>query len=103
MHRASRWILSPAYDIDPTPQDIKPRILATDIDFDDGTCSIELLRSVAGEFALGQKDADALIRDVAAATQGWRQTARRRGAKEAEIQRMESAFEHADLQTALSL
>ncbi len=97
------WTLSPAYDINPTPQDIKPRILATNIDFDDGTCSIELLRSVAGEFALKLADADALIRQVATATQAWRQAARRRGAKESEIQRMESAFEHEDLQTALSL
>lgn len=97
------WTLSPAYDINPTPQDIRPRILATNIDFDDGTCSVELLRSVAGEFALRQKDADALIRQVATATQGWRRAARRRGAKGSEIQRMESAFEHADLHTALSL
>lgn len=97
------WTLSPAYDINPTPQDIRPRILATNIDFDDGTCSIELLRSVAGEFALKQKDADALIRQVATATQDWRRAARRRGAKGPEIQRMKSAFEHEDLQTALSL
>ena len=97
------WTLSPAYDVNPTPQDIKPRILATNIDFDDGTCSIELLRSVAEEFALKLADADALIRQVAIATQDWRQAARRRGAKEPEIQRMESAFEHEDLQTALSL
>lgn len=97
------WTLSPAYDINPTPQDISPRILATNIDFDDGTCSIELLRSVAEEFALKLTDADALIRHVATATQDWRRIARWRGAKEPEIQRMESAFEHDDLQTALSL
>ena len=97
------WTLSPAYDINPTPQDIRPRILATNIDFDDGTCSIELLRSVAGEFALKQTDADAMIRQIATATQDWRQAARRRGAKGPEIQRMKSAFEHEDLQTALAL
>jgi serine/threonine-protein kinase HipA len=97
------WTLSPAYDINPTPQDVKPRILATNIDFDDGTCSIELLRSVAEEYALKVKDADDLIRDVAGVTKCWREVARHRGAKEAEIQRMESAFEHKDLETALSL
>ena len=97
------WTLSPAYDINPTPQDIRPRILATNIDFDDGTCSIELLRSVAEEFALKLRDADALIRRVATTTQDWRQAARRRGAKGPEIQRMTSAFEHEELQTALSL
>ncbi len=97
------WTLSPAYDINPTPQDVKPRVLATNIDFDDGTCSIELLRSVAEEFALKPNVADDLIRDVAGVTKGWRDAARRRGAKESEIQRMESAFEHGDLETAMSL
>lgn len=97
------WTLSPAYDINPTPQDVKPRILATNIDFDEGTCSVELLRSVADEFSLKAMDADALIRVVAEVTKGWRDVARKRGAKEAEIQRMESAFEHEDLQRALAL
>lgn len=97
------WTLSPAYDINPTPQDVKPRILATNIDYDDGTCSIALLRSVAEEFSLKPKDADELIRDVATVTKGWRDVARCRGANETEIRRMESAFEHEDLATALLL
>ena len=97
------WTLSPAYDINPTPQDVRPRILTTNIDFDDGTCSIELLRSIAEEFSLKLQDADNLIRDVAGVTKGWRDVARWRGAKESEIQRMESAFEHGDLEAALLL
>ena len=97
------WTLSPAYDVNPTPQDLKLRILATNINFDDGACSVELLRSVAGEFSLKLSDADKLIRDVAQVTGAWREAARQRGAKEAEIQRMESAFEHTDLAAALAL
>ena len=97
------WSLSPAYDINPTPQDIGPRVLTTNIDLDDGTCSIELLRSVAEEFCLKLADADTLIRDVARVTRGWRAAARLRGAPEPEIRRMESAFEHADLDAALAL
>ena len=97
------WSLSPAYDINPTPQDIKPRILTTNIDLDDGTCSIDLLRSVAEEFCLKLADADRLIRDVARVTRRWRLAARRRGAPEPEIRRMESAFEHPDLDAALAL
>ena len=99
----SGWSLSPAYDINPTPRDIKPRILTTNIDFDDGTCSIELLRSVAGEFSLKLANADVLIHDVAWVTRTWRDAARRRGAPEPEIRRMASAFEHADLDAALAL
>jgi len=97
------WTLSPAYDINPTPQDIKPRILSTNIDFDDGTCSVELLRSVAEEFSLKQKDADEIIRGIAKVTESWRSAARKRGAKEPEIKRMEGAFEHEDLRSALAL
>ncbi|MCU5785548.1 type II toxin-antitoxin system HipA family toxin [Alloalcanivorax marinus] len=97
------WSLSPAYDLNPTPQDMKARVLATNIDLDDGTCSIELLRSVADEFSLKPAEADACIREVAKACKGWRDAARKRGAPAAEIKRMESAFEHEDLATASRL
>lgn len=97
------WVLSPAYDVNPTPQDVNPRVLATNIDFDDGTCSIELLRCVADEFALKIKHADSLIRAVAEICRDWRQVARKRGAPAAEIKRMTSAFEHEDMAHALSL
>ena len=100
---AGGWILSPAYDVNPTPPDIKARILTTNIDLDDGTCSIELLRSVAEEFSLKLSDADVLIRDVAQVTGTWRHAARLRGAAEAEIRRMEGAFEHCEHETALTL
>ena len=97
------WSLSPAYDINPTPQDVGPRVLTTNIDLDDGTCSIELIRSVAEEFCLRLADADRLIRDVARVTRLWRDAARRRRAPEPEIRRMASAFEHPDLTAALAL
>ena len=100
---ASGWSLSPAYDVNPTPPDVKARILATNINFDDGTCSVELLRSVAKEFSLKLTDADMMIRDVAQVTGTWRNAARRRGAAEAEIRRMEGAFEHAEHAAALTL
>ena len=100
---ARGWSLSPAYDINPTPPDISARILATNINFDDGTCSIELLRSVAEEFCLDLAVADRLIRDVARVTRTWRDAARQRGAAEAEVRRMEGAFEHAEQTAALAL
>lgn len=97
------WSLSPAYDINPTPQDIKARVLATNIDLDEGTCSIELLRSVAEEFSLKLADADSEIRAIADVCKGWRNVASERRAPASEIKRMESAFEHADLVRARSL
>jgi serine/threonine-protein kinase HipA len=45
----------------------------------------------------------AIIKEVAAATATWRDTANAVGARAAEITRMASAFEHDDLKRALAL
>ncbi len=97
------WVLSPAYDLNPVPIDIKARILTTTIDLDDGTCDIELARSVAGYFNLQNNAAREIIAEVAEATTQWREVAGNRGAKASQIERMASAFEHDDLRIALSL
>jgi len=97
------WVLSPAYDLNPTPADMKPRVLATSIDYDDSTCSLDLVRSVASEFSLKQAEADAIIFEVANATKTWRKISKHRGANASEIDRMQSAFEHEDLTLALKL
>lgn len=95
------WRLSPAYDLNPVPVDIKPRVLSTQIDLDDGTCSLELARSVAGEFGLNKKDAQAIIAEVGRAVIRWRETAQNLGLKAGQIDRMASAFEHNDLEDAV--
>jgi serine/threonine-protein kinase HipA len=97
------WTLSPAYDLNPTPVDLRPRILTTTIDVDDGTCDLGLVLSVAEFFGLGDAAARAIVKAVGNATAGWREAAEAAGARPAEIRRMESAFEHADLQRALAL
>lgn len=95
------WVLSPAYDLNPTPTDVKARILTTNIDLDEGTCSVELLQDAAEYFGLGLKPARAIIRDVAEATRNWQSVAEEVGVRRAEIARMASAFEHEDLRAAL--
>jgi serine/threonine-protein kinase HipA len=100
---ASGWSLSPAYDLNPTPTDVKARILTTMIDLDEGTCSLDLLESAAGYFGLTLAEARAVIRQVAAATSTWRSVAAEAGARPAEINRMASAFEHTDLTRAKAL
>jgi serine/threonine-protein kinase HipA len=97
------WILSPAYDLNPTPVDVKARILTTNIDLDEGTCSVELLQETAGYFGLSSKQACTIIREVAEVTRTWQAVATEVGARRAEITRMASAFEHEDLQSALIL
>ena len=96
------WSLSPVYDVNPTPQDMKPRILTTSIDYDDGTCSIDLDRSVAEQFGMKQKEADEIIGNVAVICRTWRDVAHLKQAPKAEINRMASAFEHEDLEKALN-
>lgn len=97
------WVLSPAYDLNPVPADIKARVLTTNIDLDEGTCSIDLLEASAGYFGLGLAPARAIVAEVAAATKTWRDVARQTGARAAEIDRMASAFEHDELERALRL
>ena len=97
------WSLSPAYDLNPVPTDLKERVLTTNIDLDEATCSIDLLEAASEYFGLTLAQARAVIKEVATATATWRGTAKAVGARSAEITRMASAFEHHDLRRALVL
>jgi serine/threonine-protein kinase HipA len=94
--------LSPAYDLNPVPVDLGRRILTTKISLEDGTCDINLVLQQAEYFALSAEEAKAIIKEVATATSGWRTVAAATGASRAEIDRMQSAFEHDDLTKALA-
>lgn len=87
------WQLSPAYDLNPNASSI--RVLSTRIDFEDGTASIDLLRSVA-EYFVTLVDADAIIAECRAVTSRWRDFALARSAPPSEVRMMETAFEHED-------
>ncbi len=97
------WRLTPAYDLNPVPTDIKPRVLTTAIDFDDGSASLDLAMSVVGYFELDEGKARVIAAEVGKAVTTWREEAARRGLTQAEIDRMTSAFEHEDLKAALVL
>ena len=96
------WSLSPAYDLNPVPTDLKARVLTTNIDLDEGTCSLDLLEAASRFFALTPAQAHSVIREVATVTATWRDAAKAIGARAAEIDRMASAFEHDDLKRALA-
>jgi serine/threonine-protein kinase HipA len=100
---AGGWVLSPAYDLNPTPTDLKPRILTTTIDVDEGACDLDLVLQVAEFFALAPAAAKTIVGEVGRTVAGWRQAAEARGARPAEIKRMASAFDHDDLARALRL
>jgi serine/threonine-protein kinase HipA len=100
------WRLSPAYDLNPTPTDLKARILTTNISLDEGTYSINLALSQAELFGLSLADARAIVSEVGSATKDWRDVARQTGQTDrqtdSQIDRMASAFEHEDLNIAKS-
>jgi serine/threonine-protein kinase HipA len=97
----SGWRLSPVYDLEPTPEYKKPRILHTRIDFYDGTASLDLAYEVAEEFGLDPGRARKIAKEVAIAVKDWDKEAIRFGAGKDEVERIRSAFDHGDLHQAL--
>lgn len=100
---AAGWRLAPAYDLNPVPTDVKPRVLSTAIGIDDDlSASLESALSVASEFTVKPPEARQIAADVGAAVAEWRLEGKRLGASCAELDRMASAFEHDDLRLALA-
>lgn len=85
------WALSPAYDLNPNPDN--PTRLSTAIDLDDTGASIETALSVSGYYRLSDAEARALVTDVEKATSGWRQQAAELGLSRQQIDRMTAAYE----------
>ena len=94
------WRLAPAYDLNPVPTDVKPRILSTAIDLDDSNASLELAFVVAGYFGLDKAEARRIAAEVGKAVASWRKHAAAMGLAVSAIDRMASAFEHRDLAAA---
>ncbi|HQS84511.1 MAG: phosphatidylinositol kinase [Alphaproteobacteria bacterium 16-39-46] len=92
--RHQGWRLSPVYDVNPTPIDIKPRVLTTSIDFDDTTASLETAMKISKDFRLSKERAREIIKEVAFAVSQWKQVALHLGLSKCECDRMASAFEY---------
>lgn len=97
------WSLSPAYDINPTPLDVKPRVLCTAIDEEDQSASLETALSVASYFDLEDEEARQITAQVGQVVSRWRAEAQAHGISGRECDRMASAFEHPDLEMARNL
>jgi serine/threonine-protein kinase HipA len=93
LHDGSRgWRLAPAYDLNPTPLEMKPHVLSTAIDFNTNEASLEAALQVIGEFRLKKDEAEAILKHVRDATAGWRAAAKSLGINRQETERMASAF-----------
>jgi serine/threonine-protein kinase HipA len=96
------WRLSPAYDMNPTPVDVRPRVHQIGIAERDPNASLETAFSVAPHFALGRDRAREIAGEVGAAVSAWQASARAVKIVKDQIDRMSSAFEHVDLKLARS-
>ncbi len=95
------WRLAPAYDLNPVPVDVNPRMLTTTIVADeDATASLDLALGVARDFGLRPPEANAIVREVGTAVRRWREVAFDLALTPAECDRMASAFEHEDAEAA---
>ena len=94
------WRLSPAYDLNPVPVDVKPRIHALAIDETDGTASLGTVMGVAPMFGIPEAEARAIATEVGRAVRRWQDTAGRFGLTADQVDRMSSAFDHEDLRAA---
>jgi serine/threonine-protein kinase HipA len=97
------WRLAPAYDLNPVPVEIKPRVLSTNISGDDGTASLDLALGVAENFKLSGPRARTIAADVGKAVGAWKRDASSLGIAKGEMETMASAFEHEDLAKARKL
>jgi serine/threonine-protein kinase HipA len=91
------WRLSPAYDLNPVPIDIKPRILSLMIDDRDNSASFDLTVEVGNYFGLAEDEMRAVTTDLIKSISKWRDEAKRIGVQAEEINRMATAFEHDEM------
>ena len=94
------WRLSPAYDLNPTPVDVKPRVHALALNETDQDASLDTALGVASYFRLDKAEASGIARDVGEVVATWREVAAQHGLNPNQIDRVASAFEHADLTAA---
>jgi len=94
------WILSPAYDLNPLPLDLKARNLSLLIDEQDNTASFELVIDVGEYFDLDKNEMKGIVAEVTAAVSQWRAKAVALGISMGETNRMATAFDHKELEEA---
>lgn len=103
LHDGTGWRLAPVYDLNPCPVDVKPRVLTLAIDEADATASLDTALAVAPQFGIKAQRARALAGEIGAAVKEWKPVAKSLGLTTAQIERMQSAFDHDDLRAALKL
>ncbi len=86
---ASGWILSPAFDINPS---IDKDGLALNIDTQNNALDIELAKSVGEYFQLTKNEMEIIVEEIKVAVSNWRTIAHEIGISRAEQELMSAAF-----------
>jgi serine/threonine-protein kinase HipA len=87
------WSLSPAFDLNPNPEGATKQ-LATAIDESSTEANLTTALEVAELFRVSEERAAAIVGEVSATTQRWRNVAQAMGLGTREIERLEPAFVH---------
>ncbi|HEY3592676.1 MAG TPA: HipA domain-containing protein, partial [Polyangiaceae bacterium] len=96
LHDGVGWRLAPAYDLNPTPVDVGPSVHALALDEGNASPSIEDVLEVSARFGLRLSRARGVARETASVVGTWRSRAAKVGLTRKDIERMATAFEHAD-------
>ena len=88
------WSLSPVFDLNPNPEGGSVKQLATAIDENSTEAHLATALDVADLFRLSEEQAWEIAAQVSSATAQWRVLARATGLSQAQIERLEPAFEH---------
>jgi serine/threonine-protein kinase HipA len=89
------WLLSPAYDLTPTPAVGQERYLAMAFGKFGRAATRDNLLSMPGHFGIAPPDAEALVDTMASLIRSrWHAVARAAGVTEADCERIRSAFVH---------
>lgn len=83
------WILSPAYDLNPS---IEKQGLSLNIDMDDNALDFDLARSVGEYFRLNDTEMEVILNEVLTVIKDWEKVAKKIGIKNSEIELMSGAF-----------
>jgi serine/threonine-protein kinase HipA len=89
--RDNGWILSPAYDLNPS---IEKDGLSLNIDMDDNAMDFELAKSVGSYFRLRESEMKTIIQEVSQAVKDWKTIAKKIGIKKSEMELMSGAFKY---------
>jgi serine/threonine-protein kinase HipA len=103
MHRAGRWSLSPAYDLNPVPAMDRSAMPKTPISEGIQETSIDAALSAASRFGLSVEEAKKVLREVLQSVTAWREVGKSLGIRASVLGNYESAFENSLVDEARKL